>query len=205
MTLIAVPPGLAFAEAEWTLASPFQDNRSKWTGARRGAALPGAAHWTATLEISGIRIGHAAAAPIRAFLAALKGSANSFRVPAAINQHELSVAPTVKAGALAGTINLTVQGLPASAQHLAAGYYMTVIRPNGVAQMLILTAPLIANGTGEALASFEPPLIQAPAAGSPAETRSPFCEVTRVQSEASWKQARNNAHSFRSIDVEEVV
>ena len=205
MALISVPDGVGFAEAEWTLASPFQDNRSGWTGARRGASLPGAEHWTATLQFSGIRTGHTVAAPIRAFLAKLKGSRNRFRVVAVRDQHLLAVAPQVKAGAVSGANSLTITGVPASQQHLPAGYYLTVIRPNGVAQMLLLTEPLVANGNGEAMATFEPALLQAPVAGSAVETRNPFVEVTLTQSQVRWKNARNRAHSFSDLDVEEVV
>lgn len=205
MALIAVPDGLGFAEAEWTLETPFSDNRSGWTGARRGAGLPGAAHWTAALEFAGVGLGHTAAAPVRAFLASLRGSINSFRVPVARNQHGLAAAAKVKSGASGGLVTMTLKNLPASTTLLGAGYYISVIRSNGKAQMLLLTAPLTANAAGEAIATFEPPLIQSLATDSAVETRNPFCEVTLTRSRVGWKQGRNTSHSFNSIEVEEVV
>lgn len=205
MAIIDVPASVGFAEADWELATPFQDNRSGWTGARRGALGPGVAHWTVTASFADIDLGHPAAAPHRAFLAKLNGSANSFRFPAAINQHLMTIAPTVKAGAVAGQTLLTMQGLPASRLILPAGYYITVQRAGGKAQMLLLTEPLNSNGLGEAIALFEPQLISVPVTGSLVETRNPWCLVSLVDSKVGWTHGKNTSHRFKPIAAEEVV
>jgi len=203
--MIDLPDGVGFADADWDLTTPFQDNRSGWTGARRGAGGPGVAHWYATATFAGIGLGHVAAAPIRAFLAKLRGSVNAFRFPVAKNQHPLSIAPTVKAGAVAGASQMTIKDLPISTAILAEGFYITVIRPSGKGQMLLLTTPLVSNPSGEATVQFYPPLMAAPAAGSPVETKDPWCQVTLVESRVGWKHGKNEAHSFRPLLLEEDV
>ncbi|PZR83599.1 MAG: hypothetical protein DI537_34705 [Stutzerimonas stutzeri] len=205
MAIIDVPAGLGFAEAAWEIDTPFQDNRSVWTSARRGVLLPGAAHWFCTVEFAGVGLGDGAAAPGRAFLAALEGMKNSFRLRAAKDQHTLSVSPQAKAGAIAEQSTMTIKNLPASAVHLPAGYYITVRRPSGKEQMLMLTAPLVANGSGEALAQFKPPLIEAPAADSAVETRDPWCLMSQTTTRVGWRNGRGNSHAFNGLSLEEVV
>lgn len=93
-------------------------------------------------------------------------------------------APTVQgAGQLGRTLN--VQGMTANASVLAAGDFFHVIA-NGVRELKVMTAPLIANGSGVGVANFEPALRNAPNGASALEILTPAAEFRLTSSQFEY-------------------
>lgn len=203
MAIISMPAGVAFVDADWTLATPAQNNRSAWTGARRIARLPGPARWKVKATGKPVVADDAMTQRWRAFLAALDGMINSFYIPVSSRpQHGYTITPVVKTGAVAGANQFTIQGLPASTALLKAGQFITPVLPSGKSQLLLLTADLVSNSGGEALATFAPVVREAPAAGASIELKYPYCEVALTSPEVRWVESRGQRVDF-VIDAEE--
>jgi hypothetical protein len=161
------------------LSSPSQVNRSTWTGRRKVIGLPGVERWQGAVSLNSIAT-EAQERQWRAFLFALKGPQNWFRWPLPCNEHPGSK-PTVASSASNAYI-LPLTGMTPGATILRAGQFMTVPLPSGHFRAVCLTADLVANGSGNANAVFEPALNEMPTLGATVETLTPFVAMAPVDS-----------------------
>lgn len=187
MAVIAMPTGAEWVRRQWKPPAQNQVNRTRWTGKRTVVRMPGAALWRVSATLFP-KTSALAAEPWAAWLAALEGSANHFYMPIACNQ-TASANPTVgTAGAAQGSDTAPIKGMPASATYLRAGQKMTFTLPSGNRQLVILTAPLVANGSGTGTATFRGALREAVANNAAIEARNPFCEMALVNDDAGWDE-----------------
>ena len=198
MAEIVVPDPSALRLDGLRKLSPAQRNRSLWTGASKSIGLPGAEMWMGSVSVPDIAT-ELDERQWRAFLFALDGPQNWFRVPLPCNQHGGSK-PTVAAGATAG-YTLPLAGMTPSVTILRAGQFMTVPLPSGRFRAVCLIADLVTNGSGVATASFRPALTEAPTLGVTVETLTPFVPMSPVSDELGLAWV-DGVGSF-SFDVEE--
>jgi len=194
MAIIAAPAALPLRSVSWRLSTPAQINRSGWTSASKVVGLPGAALWTAKGQFVPV-LGEAAARRWRGFFAALRGSVNSFRLHAGERAQVAGVSAQVDSGANAGR-TLPLAGLPASATVLAAGDMVTVPLPSGHHRLVVLTAPLVSNGAGKGVASFEPELGEVPAQGTAVEVSRPYALMRLTSEPPGWDVDAGQTYGF---------
>ena len=194
MATIALPDS-KFASAQWSLVVPQQINRSEWTGRRQVMVLPGAAYWKVTAAHV-VVISEANMLAWRSFFAQLKGSANTFRLPAGeADQHTGSEA-AIQASAIAGAVTVALTGLAASVTLLKAGHFATVKLSGGGEQLVQLIADLTSDGSGAASLSFFPPLRAATTAGATLGTKRPTALVALDASTTSFAVDRGQTYTF---------
>jgi hypothetical protein len=182
MAIITVPDDEAITIDRFDFDAPAQVNRSAWTGRRKVLDLPGGQSWHFQFHVEGPTT-EEEERPWRAFLMRLKGPANSFRLRVACSQHSFNN-PTVRSGAGDGN-TLPKQGFrPGST--LAAGQYLTVPLPSGHERLVMLTADLTADGSGQATATFIPSLDETPVAGAAVETIDPWALVALPDARNGW-------------------
>jgi hypothetical protein len=199
MTIITPPGTLPIRRIQWSLKQPAQINRSGWTGRRQVAGLPGGAIWTASGEFVPI-IKEANARQWRGFFASLRGAFNTFYLPATEgDQHALALTVRVNGSLQAGR-SLAIDGLPNSTTVLAAGTFISLPSTN---QLLILTAALTSNASGQATAIFEPALRITPADNAIVETKNPVAHVALTSDTTGWSVDPGQLYGF-TMDVEEV-
>lgn len=198
MAEIVVPDPSALRLDGLRKLSPAQRNRSLWTGASKSIGLPGAEMWMGSVSVPDITT-ELDERQWRAFLFALEGPQNWFRVPLPCNQHS-GMRPTVAAGATAG-YSLPLAGLPAAQVVLRAGQFMTVPLPSGRFRAVCLTTDLASNAGGFGTAGFRPALTEAPTLGATVETLTPFVPMSPVSDELGLAWV-DGVGSF-SFDVEE--
>lgn len=187
MAVIAMPSPANWTRRQWIPPAKNQVNRSGWTGKRTVVRMPGAALWRVSASLMPISTAMAAE-PWEAWLAALEGSANHFYMPIGCNQ-TAAANPTVGTGGTAqGNDTAPVTGMPASATYLRAGQKMTFYLPSGARQLVILTAPLVANGSGNGTATFRGAVREALTAGGAIEARNPFCEMAMTNDDSGWDE-----------------
>lgn len=199
MTEILMPAG-DLEDVEIELDQNFQVNRSAWTGRRRVSGMPGAQKWYARAVVPHIAT-EDEERPWRLFLLSLRGPIHWFRFPIACSQHEGSN-PTVRSGAGPLT-TLALQGLAPSSTALKAGQYMTVPLPSGRHRLVMLTADLTSNSSGQGTATFVPELMETPATGATVETIDPFLMAALMDSRQGWKLS--NGVSVFQLNVEEAL
>lgn len=170
-----------------SLDERLQVNTSEWTGARKVSTLPGAQKWSAKFSPHQL-LAAASRKEWRAFLIALRGQVNSFRLPVCQRQHE-GANPVVASGANAGA-TLPLGGMPGSAKFLDAGDYLTVPLPSGHNRLVMLTADLIANSSGAGVAQFRPFLNEVPVAATSVESKDPFAQMALTQATNGWTEDR---------------
>jgi hypothetical protein len=182
MAIITVPDDEAITIDRFDFDAPAQVNRSGWTKRRKVLDLPGGQSWYFQFHVEGPAT-EEEERPWRAFLMRLKGPANSFRLRVACEQHTFNN-PVV--GADPGNGNtLPLQGfLPGTA--LVAGQFLTVPLPSGHERLVMLTADLTANGSGQATATFIPSLDETPTAGAAVETINPWSLVALTDARNGW-------------------
>ncbi|WP_310533121.1 hypothetical protein [Novosphingobium sp.] len=182
-----------------SLLAPAQVNRSIWTGRRKVVGLAGTELWRGKLRFDDITT-EQEERPWRAFLFGLRGPANWFRWYLPCNRH-IGPMPTVAAGATAGAYTVPLAGMLANAIILRAGQFMTVPMPSGTYRAVCLMADLVADGTGEAVATFEPALPEAPTLGATVETGAPWIAFALTNPEQGF--GFDGGVSTASFDVEE--
>lgn len=198
MSEITVPDPANLLLESLTLLTPSQVNRSEWTGKRKVVGLPGAELWRGKATIDTMAT-EAEERPWRAFLLALRGPENWFRWPLPCHRH-IGPKPTVDTGATDG-YSLPLKGIQPNARILEAGQYMTVPLPSGYSRAVCLTAELRADGSGQAIAYFEPALGEVPAEDAEVETVDPYIAMALVSPEQGF--TLSNGVSGSSFDVEE--
>lgn len=180
------------------LSAPSQVNRSAWTGGRKVVGLPGAEMWTGKVSIGPLATENEER-PWRAFLFALRGPQNWFRLLLPCQAHSGN-RPTVASGASNG-YTLPLTGMTVSSTILPAGSHMTVPLPSGRKRTVVLTAALVANGSGNGTATFVPALTEVPTLAATVETKDPYIALSAVDPKQGFVYAGGVAST--GFDVEE--
>lgn len=174
---------------------PSQVNRSGWTG-KTWVQPSGRGWWSFALEYP--PMAEADARLMRAFLARLQGAANSFRLPV-VDSPQIASTPTVRVNGAGQTgYSLAVDGMPVSATLLGQGSYITVND-----QLLILTADLVANGSGAGTATFASAIRSSPADNTIIEVRTPTCLVSLDGDSVSWEPVEAGMTEAVAFNVRE--
>lgn len=200
MPEILVPDRKAITLDAYDLAVPSQVNRSQWGGSSKVVGLPGAEVWTAKITIDGLAT-EESEWPWRAFLLALKGQQNWFRLRMTCQRH-IGPMPVVDTAAGDG-YTLPLTGMAPSTTILRAGQWMTVPLGQDRYRLVGLTDDLITDAAGRAVAQFSPALRVAPATGAVIETASPFMQVRKADGSAGFSYS--DAIAGRSLDLEEAL
>lgn len=199
MAEIAVPDVTNITLDALELLAPAQINRSAWTGGRKVVGLPGAEVWSGKVTVGPIAT-EDEERPWRAFQFGLRGPQNWFKMLLPCQAHSGN-RPTVASGASNG-YTLPLTGMTASTTILPAGSHMTVPLPSGRIRTVVLTAALVANGSGAGTATFEPALTEVPTLAATVETKNPYIAFSAVDPAQGF--AFSNGVSSASFDVEEM-
>jgi hypothetical protein len=184
MAIIPVPASLKINAMEWTLHRPAQINRSEYTGRRQVVANPWHARWSGNIEIAAVKENDARG--IRAFLLALKGQINTFRL-SVVPETQSSDTVTAGVDATAGAVSLSMNGWT----NVAIGHFFSVND-----ELHVVTS--IAGST----IGFQPPLRNAVASGSSVKVDRPTLLVALAEAEVSWGINLGPVHTF-GFSVEE--
>lgn len=197
MAVISLPASVRIANINWALDRPAQLNRSQWTGKEQVIADPWHGRWTAEAELAPV-VGEANVLAWRAFLAALKGRVNTFRLPAVEKDQAAndSVSVSILAAAGATTINSGGWGV-STANVMLAGQMFTLND-----QLCVLTANASSNASGFADLTFQPPLRAGATVNTPIIVRKPTALVALASSTAGWSVDRGQVYGIK-LNVEE--
>lgn len=200
MTLLTVPDYDAMMMLGCECIVPQQVTRSIWSNRRKIVGTPGAEIWRFKLALEPMAT-ELDERPWRAFYFGLKGQANSFNWLLGEQRH-LGPRPTVDTGAGAG-YTLPLTGMATSTRILSAGQFLTVPLPSGHKRLAMLTADLITDSSGDAVAALNVALNETPTAGVTVETGAPYCPV--ALSESAMRVSWDNAVAGFAFDVEEAL
>ncbi len=178
--LIPMPAAPIAANVDWMIDQPGQANRGEFTGKRRVTILTAAPRWYATVTLPPI-LGEAQVLDWRAFVVDCDGIANSFRVIACEGDQITGVDVRV-VGAGQGGHQLVTTGWGAAGQKLRRGQFFT-----SGDQLLMLTAPVVADANGRAVLSFKPYIRFSPANDAPIEVRRPYAVMSMSDPKNGWK------------------
>jgi hypothetical protein len=176
---VTFPTSLDF-DAQWRRSVPAQANVSQWTSRTKTIGLPGASLWFCEGSFEPVATEREERA-LRVFVESLDGIVGITNVPR-ICQIHIGPRPAVASGAGNG-FTLPLKGMAASTTVLEAGQFMTVPLPSGHARLVMLTADLVTNSSGEATAAFKPDLGEVPATDTVVETVNPYCPMRSTVSE----------------------
>lgn len=194
MAVIPLPKTIRFASSiAWQLDRPAQINVSGYTGRRQVVANPWHGKWRAKVELAPI-VGENNVLAWRAFLAALRGQINTFRLPMAEGPQNNNSGVTVESGHAAGTNTIILANLS------------TALEPGQFVQIGDLSLCLTSVGAwvagGRQAITFEPPMRLPVVAGMPAETANPACHVALASSSTGWSVDKGKVYGI-SLEVEE--
>lgn len=195
MSLITVPSAFKARRIVWRLIRPSQVNRSGYTGRRVVTSNPWHGRWEADIDL--VELEPSDAMAVRAFLAALDGPINTFRLPV-VNETQTSATIITSGTHVAGAQTLATTGWPPSAVGLLAGQYFTIND-----QLCILTANVNANGAGAATLTFKCPLREGVPPGTSVIVGIPTCLVAMTDDTNEWTAESGPTHTM-SLKVEEV-
>lgn len=176
MSLIDFPSDPFPRAMAWRLVAPTQMNMSEWTGARQ-ALSSGRGWWECQVELPPI-VGSETFLPWASFIAKARGMANTFEVLLDSKPQVYGLAsytPRINGGSQTGR-SLVTDGWPVSRTILRAGQHVTIGD-----QLLRLTAPITANGSGQATIEFEAAIRVSPADNALIEFRRPYCLMYLVE------------------------
>lgn len=189
MSIISVPASLGIINLQWAQPPGYQVNRSELTGVTRTVQLGPAERWNASGRL--VPRGNADLVTVRGFLANMKRPGNFARLPMVETPQVKTFGyPTLVlvngAGQLGYSLNL--KGLQPSVTNLLAGDIITIFLdgPNGIWQPIVLTADLVANGSGNGTASLSTPLRKSPGNNDEVELSVPTCTV-RMRDPMAWE------------------
>jgi len=199
VTVIPLPEGVSFEDAEIGLERADQVMRSGYTGRRQTISWPFAL-WVFTARTvpeEGIAAGR-----LRSFLARLKGRVNTFRMPVP-GAYSLAgytgAVGLVNGTALAGSTTLPTDGWTPSTAIFKDGDYMTIND-----ECKLVTADITSNGLGQALLPIDPPLKRtAPDNYQLVMGKDAYILLAAATSDmAKWKLSRPVRHTFNFVAVE---
>lgn len=198
MTL-TIPNGIRIRSSQFGLRFNTQRFTSPLNGFTQRLNLPGA-KWFATYTLTGYR--RAEIADIQAFLAKLRGGANTFYAYDPDAKTLLGAgggSPLVNGAGQTGA-SLNIDGASNSVTNwLKAGDYFEV---NGEFKMVV--ANVNTNGSGQATITFEPPLRDSPPDNAVVNITSPRCKMMLVDDDASqWAVDYSGIYqvSFSGVEV----
>jgi hypothetical protein len=171
MAEVGVPDPAAMRIDSLRLRTPTQRNRSLWTGASKAIGLPGAELWSGAVSIELLST-EAQERQWRAFLWALGGPQNWFRMPLPCAEHPGGGIFVDEVGATGYTLDIASSAI--SQTLLDAGQFLTIPLPSGRFRTVCLQALLATDAAGKATASFRPALTESPVAGATIISRTPF-------------------------------
>lgn len=196
MAIITWPAALRIKSVAWRLEQPAAVNTSEWTGERTVLRRTGA-KWYAGIQLVPIR-GEARVRPARAFLGALEGRANSFRLPACEgDQHAFGAVAAVVSGAGQTGSTLVASGLPAGVTFLPAGAFIEFGD-----ELKVLTADCVTNGAGVGTFNFAPRIRVSPANGAPIATLRPTALLSLASDSVSLPVDAGQLYTI-AFDAEE--
>ena len=181
MAIITLPSIAKFDDMQFVPQFRNQVNRSAWTGARKVMGLPGGECFKVSCAPRPSYT-HSADRLWRAFIMALRGTENRFRVPCCNNQFPASATNPNVATAVAGASTATLTGIPTGG--IKAGMYGTFALSNGDRQLVVFLADAAA---GSQTVVFEPAL-RRNAIGA-VEVKNPYAEVAMVKDNTGWSIA----------------
>lgn len=193
--LIAMPTDPDAAEIDWTIDQPAQSNRAEFTGKRRVTLLTAAPRWHAKVTLPPI-VGEDRVLDWRAFVVDCDGIANSFRLVACEGEQVAEAAVRIDA-ASPDPLTLKTAGWSSAGLKLKRGHFVTVAD-----QLLMVRAPVIADGDGRATISVKAYLRSQPVVGAPAEVRKPYAVMCMSDPKNGWKVGIGRNYSV-SFDCEE--
>lgn len=195
MAIIQPPARFPLRGLKWRCPEPAIVNRSGWTNTSKVVGLPGAGLWRATGTFVTI-VGERAALRWRGFFTSLRGQRNSFPLIAIERPMQTAIAnPQVATGA-GSADTLPLKGLPVSTAILLAGELMTVPLPSGHKRLVCLTADLVSDANGTAIAAFGPELGEIPALNTVVEIREPFALVRQTSEPPGWDVDVGQTYTF---------
>ena len=166
------------------------------SGATQITAFPKAI-WAMTLSLPPLDPAELAA--WRAALAQLSSLGNTFLAgPPGYNGPSTGYSGPAPSVAGAGQLgrSLSLQGMTANASVLAAGDFFHVIA-NGVRELKVTTTPLVANGSGAGVVSFEPALRNAPNNLAAVQIAAPQAEFRLASPEFRYGMGVNKFAAIR--------
>ena len=188
------------AEIEWVIpGTPAQRSASGWTGRAKIVEQPGLAAWRATVRFEDIAT-EIEERRLRAFVAALDGMIGIARLPLPC-QSPVGSAPKVATAGKGRT--LALKGMQPNTRHLDAGQYLTIPLPSGHHRTVILSADLVADASGNGVASFGPPIDETVAVDTVVETGEPFVPMRMTDPDTAL--AASNGVTAASIDFVEAL
>lgn len=194
MALIALPAKFGFNRVErFGLRRAGVSLRSRYTGDVQKIVYP-----FAVWEFKGNFIDYPedqGAREIRAFLAALKGQENTFKLPVPgyyKNSANNGTALATTAAALVRAVSITVTN--AGAGYIKAGEYFTIQD-----ELKIATADMTAGG----VIAFQPPLRAPVAIATPLVILNPYCVMSSPDDDvAMWGISAPTRHGFELEGIE---
>lgn len=140
---------------------------------------------------------------IRAFLAALEGQKNNFKLPVPGYKTPSSgygANMAINVAAAARAMSVQVGGLPVGTTPLKAGEYITIQD-----ELKLLTADAVVNGAGNATLTFQPPLRSAAANGTAVITQNPYVLLIASDNEAArWSLQAPVRYGFKLEAIEDL-
>ncbi len=197
MTTFALPSTPAFKQAHFALESNAITHRSPLNGTVQTVEFPGA-RWMLTATLPPMP--RATAAEWQAFFVKLRGLANRFYAgdPNAKTPRGTALGtPLVNGGSQTGVTLVTDGWTPSQAQALLPGDYFQV-----GTELKMVVATTVADGTGAATITFEPPLRASPADNAPIITSSPVCTMRLVDPNTGWDIEPASIYGFSFSAVE---
>lgn len=169
MSLIDFPSIPKIQSMTWRLVQPTQVNISGWTGGRQALAS-NRGWWEATANIPPI-VGERNFLEWRRFLAQSRGMANTFKVPFVTENQSVysGLTPRVNGAGQTGR-TIATDGWRANSTVLRAGQAVNIGD-----QLVVLTADVTANGSGEASIEIEVPVRAATTDNTLITYQRPYC------------------------------
>lgn len=203
MAIIALPAKFGFAKVnKFKLQRATNILRSKYTGQGQVIVYPYAV-WQ--LEANLIEYDGLDAGRIRSFLAQLDGQKNTFRLPVPGFTKPMTgyVGNALANGAAAArAMSMAIDGLTAGANVVAEGDYFTVND-----ELKIVTQAGAANGAGQMVINFKPPLRKAVADNAPVTFQNPTCLMRAADDDvAGWGvmppiRQQTNFNAVEAVDI----
>jgi hypothetical protein len=198
-TIYSLPQNF-IRSASWAQSDQRRNlQRSEFTGRTRETIIGPADRWTCAADIRPMRAGDIET--WRAFQAQMKLPGARVRLPAVESGQRGQTALATVNGANQTGDALALSGLTPSQRNLRAGQMLTVVLP-GDEQLIMLTADLLADASGNGTAQLGSPLRRSPANGATVELNLPW-GLMRTTDPLGWSVDPAPIYGARQIIFEE--
>jgi hypothetical protein len=197
MTTLTMPTAPKFKQARFALASNALIHASPLNGTVQTVEFPGA-RWQLTAALPPMH--RTTASDWQAFFTKLRGLAGRFYAGdpnASVPRGTALGTPLVNGGSQTGTSLITDAWTPTQAQALLPGDYFQV-----GTELKIVVATVVADGSGNATITFEPPLRASPANNAPIITSNPVCIMRLTDPSQGWDIEPSSIYGFSFTAVE---